>query len=212
MMCPLCKGSSSSLYHQDKSRSYYQCQSCTLVYVPREELVSAAEEKTRYDLHENSETDQSYINYLSGIRDVILPHITKSDHGLDFGSGRTTLLEKLFIEHGYQMKSYDLYFHDHPELLKDKYDYIIMSEVIEHLRAPEADLKNLTTMLKPGSSLFVKTKLLPEEKDKFGDWFYKRDKTHVQFFTAGSFQKFGEFFGLKFMGSYKEDLFHFRHY
>ena len=60
-----------------------------------------------------------------------------------------------------------------------------MIEVIEHLRVPAAELKKLKALLNPRGILFIKTKFLPE-KESFEDWFYKRDLTHVQFFSPAS--------------------------
>lgn len=208
MTCPLCRENSAGPFDQEK-RTYFQCHKCSLVFVPRNELISQDEEKSRYDSHNNAEDDAGYIAYLSGIRDEILPFIKSGSRGLDFGSGRTTLMEKLFREKGFELDSFDIYFRPREELLKNKYDFIIMSEVIEHLRMPFEDMIRIRSMLKPEGGLFVKTKLLPEEKSAFAGWYYKRDKTHVQFFTLHTFRKFEEILGLKFKKAVGEDLFLF---
>lgn len=210
MTCPLCQEKSSSLFDQEKHRSYFQCPNCSLVFVPRCELISEVDEKERYDSHQNSEDDAGYMAYLSGIRNEILPFIKDGSRGLDFGSGRTILLEKLFREVGIELDSYDIHFHPREEFLKKKYDFIIMSEVIEHLRMPLEEMTRIRSMLYPEGDLFIKTKLLPDEKSAFPGWYYKRDKTHVQFFTLFTFRKFEEILGLKFQKSVGEDLFLFR--
>lgn len=178
-MCPLC-GSSSELYHQDKQRSYQQCESCELVFVPRSELVTSEAEKSRYDAHE---TDNYYQTYLSTIAAAIMPHRKTHEHGLDFGCGKTTALGDIIGN----VESYDLFYRPDQSLLTKKYDFIILSEVIEHLRDPKQTMDELKKL---APKFFIKTKLLPE-KSKFADWFYKRDVTHIQFFNESSFNALG---------------------
>lgn len=178
-MCPLC-GSDSELYHQDKLRSYQQCKTCELVFVPRSELVTSDAEKTRYDSHE---IDNYYQTYLSTIAAAIMPYRRPHERGLDFGSGKTTSLGDIIGN----VDSYDLFFRPDESLLLNKYDFIIMSEVIEHLREPHETMLRLRKL---APKFFIKTKLLPE-KEKFADWFYKRDITHIQFFNEKSFNALG---------------------
>ncbi len=177
-MCPLCSGSAHS-YHQDKQRSYFECEKCGLVFVPREELIGSHAEKSRYDSHE---IDPGYQTYISTIAAAIMPHV-KGERGLDFGSGKTTILGDIIGN----VDSYDIFYRPDETLLNRNYDYIIMSEVIEHLRNPKETMEMLRKL---APKFFIKTKLLPE-KSKFENWFYKRDITHVQFFNPTSFDALG---------------------
>lgn len=188
MICPLCSSTSTQLFDQDKNRHYYICESCSLVSVPRDEHVSLGEEEQRYSSHENSEDDSGYISYLKGTRDQILPFLKSKALGLDFGCGKTELLSQLFLQEDFKVDSYDVFFHPHEDIWQKKYDFIILSEVIEHLREPLAIMKALSTILQPSGQMFIKTKFYPESSEKFKNWFYKRDKTHVQFFNARSME------------------------
>ena len=181
MTCPLCASHESTLYSADSFRSYFQCSSCNLVFVPRAELISEADEKKRYDSHENSSDDEGYRKYLGGILQQVLPFLSDKSTGLDYGSGRTELFASLFPS-SYRVESFDLYYFPRTELFQNTYDFITLIEVIEHLRNPASELTKLKALLRPGGMLFFRTKFLPD-KEKFKDWFYKRDVTHVQFFT-----------------------------
>jgi transcription initiation factor TFIIIB Brf1 subunit/transcription initiation factor TFIIB len=185
MTCPLCYSSQNELFDQDKLRHYYLCQNCGLVFVPRNELISESSEKSRYDAHENAENNRGYRAYLTQIANSIRPHLKSGDHGLDFGCGRTKLLAEILTPH--DIDSYDVYFHPDELLIQKKYDFIILSEVIEHLRDPAETMKKLRSL---SSTFFIKTKMCPD-KDKFSEWFYKRDHTHVQFFNDKSFDALG---------------------
>ena len=208
MNCPLCSQIGATLFDQDKQRSFYQCPHCTLVFVPRSGLVSLSAEKERYDAHENSSDSEGYLSYLSGIADSIHQHLHPKSRGLDFGSGKTTLMENILEGKGHDVLSYDVFFHPEVPYTESKYDFIILSEVIEHLRDPFQEMAKLTELLHKDGKIFIKTKLLPEKG--FNSWFYKRDITHVQFFSLDSFKYLAQSLHLHEAEVIGADLFLFR--
>jgi Methyltransferase domain len=209
MICPLCQRKETELYDQDKQRSFMQCLGCNLVFVPRHELISETKEFDRYRAHENAEENEGYHFYLAGIRNQIIPHLSPHSRGLDFGSGKTKLLEHLLRERGHDVLSYDVYFYPESPYKKDKYDFIVLSEVIEHLRNPLETMSELKLLLDTRGKMFIKTRLLPVKREEFKDWFYKRDITHVQFFSERSFEVLSKSLNIgkaKFLG---DDLYLF---
>lgn len=209
MSCPLCRSLKVEQFDQDKFRHYLRCSVCGLVYVPREEMISPEDEKKRYDSHQNSETDPGYRHYLKQIADSIRPYLNKNDQGLDFGCGRSKLMEEIFKDGGFQVSSFDLYYHPEKELLKKKYHFLILSEVIEHLRDPREVMMDLKNLLHPGGRIFIKTKCYPTERREFSQWFYKRDLTHVQFFNESSFEELGSLLKLESVRALGDDLYLF---
>jgi SAM-dependent methyltransferase len=210
MTCPSCTGSSFSPYSKDKNSSYFLCSNCSLVFVPRSEIVSLEKEKARYDAHQNDEKDQGYRNYLKNIVARITPHINGQSKGLDFGCGRTNLLGKLFQEQEIDVNSYDLFYYPDESIFYDEYDFIVMSEVIEHLREPGSELLRLRKCLRPQGKFFIKTRFRPAESSDFDQWFYKRDITHVQFYSHESFQVLGRELSLQGPVNLGDDLYLFR--
>lgn len=210
MNCPLCQHSSSTLFDQDKNRSYHNCDLCRLVFVPRTSLVTPSEEKKRYDSHQNLETDPGYRAYLHSIMNEMRPFLDERMKGLDFGCGRTRLLETILEEAGHEVDSFDLYYHPDENIWNSKYDFIVLSEVIEHLAGPREVMERLSGLLNPGGKMFVKTKECPEEVQEFKNWFYKRDITHVQFFNQTSFRVLSSIMGLRGPEKIGEDLFLFK--
>ncbi len=91
--------------------------------------------------------------------------------------------------------------------LEGKYDFIILSEVIEHLRDPREIMLGLKNMLKPQGKFFIKTKLRPGDKIEFSKWFYKRDSTHVQFFNQNSLRQLSNILGMQEARLIGDDLF-----
>jgi len=72
------------------------------------------------------------------------------------------------------------------KVFEKSYDFITTTEVIEHLHNPYEEILKLWKCLKPSGVLGIMTAFRPDE-DKFADWYYKRDATHVRFFTKDSF-------------------------
>ncbi|HXH75797.1 MAG TPA: class I SAM-dependent methyltransferase [Bacteriovoracaceae bacterium] len=183
MNCILCQSTGTHKWHEDKIRPYFKCETCSLIFVPRNFVLSAEKEKQRYDAHQNNNDDNNYREYLTKITLGILPYLEKGSRGLDFGCGSSTTLAALFEDHGFSVDSYDLYYFQKEELLQNKYDFIILSEVIEHLADPLETMQRLKSLLTADGQFFIKTKYYPAEKELFSNWFYKRDVTHVQFFS-----------------------------
>jgi SAM-dependent methyltransferase len=206
MICPLCFGAESEIFDQDKMRSYLKCSVCDLIFVPRDSLISSSAEKERYEAHENEE-NENYTNYLNKTVNAIKPHLQSAGTGLDFGCGHTKILERIFEENGFSVQSYDLFFHPDTNLLSHRYDFIILSEVIEHLRDPREIMLNLKRNLHPHGQFFIKTRLRPKSAVEFSKWFYKRDSTHIQFFNESSFNALTEILGMKSVEMVGEDLF-----
>jgi hypothetical protein len=183
MICILCSSESTLKCFEDKSRAYFCCQNCSLIFVPRDSLLDPLEEKKRYDNHQNSDQDPRYRDYLTKTIVEIVPFLGTGAKGLDFGCGSSHLMEKIFFERGYKVDSYDLYYHPNEEIWQRKYDFIVLSEVIEHLAKPKETMEQLRSLLSPGGQIFIKTKYYPESLASFGSWFYKNDPTHIQFFN-----------------------------
>lgn len=170
-------------------------------------MISKDKEKQRYDSHQNNENDPNYQNYLNQIVNEILPHIDLSENGLDFGCGRTDLMSQIFKAQNISVDSFDLYFFPNQTIWQKKYNFIILSEVIEHLREPIVEMNKIRDCLIEHGQIFIKTKLYPPEKVFFDKWFYKRDNTHIQFFNLASIKYLAKILRMNGPEVIGEDLF-----
>jgi hypothetical protein len=180
--CPLCRSDSVINYLSDPLRDYLQCQTCSLIFVPSTQFISAEKEKAEYDLHQNHPGDQGYRQFLSRMLNPIKEKLKPGDCGLDFGSGPGPTLSIMFEELGYPMKIYDHFYADDGYVLQQEYDFITATETIEHLYHPKTELERLWSILKPGGYLGIMTKLV-KDRETFSKWHYKNDLTHVCFFS-----------------------------
>lgn len=192
--CPLCDANEVAFYHRDKARDYLQCQRCDLVFVPAEFILSSTDEKTEYDKHQNTPDDEGYRTFLSRALSPILNRIKLGATGLDFGCGPGPTLSVMASESGYQVSNYDIYYANHPHLLDVKYDFITMTEVIEHVSKPMLVIERLSGCLKPGACLLIMTKRV-SSLDAFASWHYKNDPTHIRFYSERTFEWLAETMG-----------------
>lgn len=157
--------------------------------MPPEFHLSPTSEKAEYDLHQNSPDDEGYRRFLSRLFEPVHERIAPASHGLDFGSGPGPTLSIMFEEAGHRMAIYDPFYAPNEEALAVQYDFVTASEVVEHLRRPDADLARIWGCVRPGGLLGIMTKLALNTDaavDAFAGWHYKNDHTHVSFFSRAT--------------------------
>ncbi len=196
VFCRLCNGDQVNLQFSSSNREFYECAQCDLLFVNSSNFLTPDEEKKRYDYHENDPQNADYRTFLSKLKNALLPKLSVGMKGLDFGSGISDAMARLFAEEGYAMDLYDPFFG--PDLLKPNktYDFITCCEVAEHFKEPKKEIELINSLLNKTSWLGVMTTL---RDDYRGDssWWYLRDPTHVCFYTRRTFRWIGEHWGLK---------------
>lgn len=200
--CPLCQNTQGHFYHQDKRRPYFQCPSCDLVFVPHSFHLSSELEKAEYDKHENSLDDPGYLKFLSRTYLAVHERVAAQSNGLDFGCGPQPALAHAMTQLGHTMKVYDVFYHTNSEVLQTHYDFVTCTEVIEHLAKPFEVFEQLVGLLKPAGTLAIMTKLVLNP-DRFANWHYKNDPTHISFFSRKTFEFLADQFSLnlEFVGN-----------
>lgn len=185
-LCPLCACGAAEPFHRDRSRDYFRCPQCDLVFVPRTFHLAPEKQKARYDCHRQSLADPGYRAFLNRLFRPLEKKLSPGAQGLDFGCGRTRTLSVLFEAAGHACADYDLHYADDPAVLDRKYDFLACSETIEHFTRPREEFARLLRLLKPGGWLGIMTQLR-DEAPAFARWFYKDDATHVGFFSRKTF-------------------------
>ncbi len=185
-ICPLCLSNDTSFYSKDKKREYYICNRCKTIHVPSQFHLSTADEKIRYDKHTNSNQDKYYIEFLKRIVTPITSNVKPGSIGLDFGCGPGPILKDLFLVHNIGIEEYDLYYKDDKSLLNRDWNFIVTTEVIEHLSKPGNIIESLWNLIDVKGVLAIMSNLYTKSTD-FPSWYYKGDPTHICFFCKESF-------------------------
>ena len=194
--CPLCESKDHSQIHKDSLREYLSCSDCEFVFVPKSYHLSEANEKLRYDTHNNDPMDVRYRQFLSQLTEPLLKKIPDDSYGLDFGSGPGPTLSLMLQEKGHQLEIYDKFYSPNEHIFNQQFDFITATEVIEHLRDPKFELRRLASILKIGGYLSLMTHLLTQEID-FSNWYYKNDPSHIGFFNQKSLNYVAEELGFE---------------
>jgi hypothetical protein len=186
-ICPFCFSDKVNLFAHAENRDYLHCKICDLVFVPKEFFISKKDEKAKYDNHQNTPENQGYQDFLNKLIVPLCSFLPKQAKGLDFGSGPGPTLSVMMEKLGFEMEIYDYFYHNNHKVFEKKYDFITTTEVIEHLHNPQDEILKLWGCLKEGGVLGIMTAFRPDDK-AFLTWYYKRDLTHVRFFTKVSFE------------------------
>jgi len=186
-VCPLCCYGDAIAYHQDKTRLYLNCRVCDLVFVPPAQHLSAVDEKACYDLHNNQADDPGYRRFLDRLFSPMCERLTPGASGLDIGCGPGPTLSGMFEDMGHAVALYDPFYAPDTSVLSARYDFITLSEVIEHMATPGSDMDNLWSCLKPGGWLGIMTKRV-HDLEAFRGWHYITDPTHISYFSEETFR------------------------
>lgn len=207
MKCLLCQTISTQNFTVEKKpvHSYFHCPHCDLIFMDPLERPLPDEEKARYDLHENEETT-GYRNFFAPLLQdienysVVLGKPRTQVQILDYGSGPTGFLGKLLKERSFQVANFDIFYSPTPESLETSYDVITSTEVWEHFHDPFKEITMLTGILKTFGILVVMTSAHPGP-GPFHDWHYRRDFTHVTFFSEKTMKWIADHFGYELIKS-----------
>ncbi|MGZ3723041.1 MAG: class I SAM-dependent methyltransferase [Bdellovibrionales bacterium] len=194
--CPLCSSPKPSPLAF--SADYFRCGVCDLHFLHPGKRLDPASERARYESHNNDVDDPHYRKFLEPLFHSMRDKISPGGHGLDFGAGPGPALAQMFARHGFPTEVYDPIFWPDRAKLETAYDFVVSSEVVEHLFSPAAEFARLFALLKPGAYLGLMT-LLVEPGVDFANWFYRRDPTHVVFYSRQTMTWIAAHFGFSEM-------------
>lgn len=175
-------------------RSYWRCQTCEATFLDPSQRLSTAAERARYQLHRNDVEDPGYRRFLARIADPLRRRLQPGSQGLDYGCGPGPALASMLREAGHRVRLYDPLFHPDRAALGEQYDFIACTETIEHFHRPAEEFANLDRMLRPGGWLALMT-CFQTDDDRFADWHYRRDPTHVVFYREATLRVLAHRFG-----------------
>lgn len=198
LVCKVCHHQLTSIKDMKKALIYYRCSSCGFVALDDKFKVDKIEEKKKYDQHNNSLENEGYVQMFADFIEVAIePYKKDIKTVLEFGSGPQPVLATLLERRGFEVDIYDLYYAPQKVYEGKAYDLITSTEVFEHLSKPLEVLALLVQHLQPHGYLALMTKFPPKDDTEFLAWWYRRDPTHISFFTPKSFEIMAKKVGLR---------------
>jgi len=205
--CKVCNAKTTTIEDIKNKLVYYRCRECGFLYLDDSHRVDAKEEKRKYDQHNNSLENEGYVQMFEDFIELaITPYLKNIKKVLDFGSGPEPVFSKLLERRGVEVEIYDLYYSPQKVYEGNRYDLITSTEVFEHLSRPLETLEFLVAHLNSNGYIVLMTKFPPKEDKAFLDWWYRRDPTHISFFTPKSFEVMAEKVGLKVLKTINENI------
>ncbi len=175
---------------------YFQCPNCDLIFIDDDFILNQKQEKERYSIHNNSLDNLGYVKMLNNfIVEAVAPFTNKLDSGLEFGCGPGPVLSQLLSSMGIKMDIYDPYFFNDKSFESKKYDLITSTEVLEHVRNPKEVLDVLVSILNKNGILSIMT--LFHDNCDFKTWWYRRDSTHICFYSSKTCYWIEKIFSIK---------------
>ncbi len=176
---------------------YDYCPHCLFTQKQSQFHLNTADEKDQYDRHQNSFDNAGYVAMLQTFLDQsVLPHKSQGN-ALDFGSGPGPVLFELLKHNGFKAFHFDLFYHNDLNVWDRHYAVITSTEVFEHLADPNHVFSQLYHHLEPGGILAIMTLFRPEKSEAFNTWWYRRDPTHISFYTEKALRYFADNHGFK---------------
>ena len=206
-LCKLCLLPTRCINDIKKDLAYYRCSSCGFVSLDDRYIVTEVEEKKKYDQHNNSLENEGYVKMFEDFIELtVVPYLSTLNRALDFGSGPEPVLSVLLERRGLEVDIYDLYYAPQKVYEGKKYDLITSTEVFEHLAKPLDILKLLVERLNDSGYIALMTKFPPKDDQEFLNWWYRRDPTHISFFTPQSFEIMAKKVGLKVLKTINDNI------
>ncbi len=205
--CKVCKERTCLIEDEKKNLIYYRCLFCGFVSLDDKCMVNKVEEKRKYDEHNNSLENEGYVQMFEDFIELsIVPYKKNIQTVLDFGSGPEPVFSKLLERRGFEVDIYDLYYASKKVYESKKYDLITSTEVFEHLQKPLEVLALLVQHTNENGYIVLMTKFPPSDDKKFLAWWYRRDPTHISFFTPKSFEIMAGEVGLKVLKTINKNI------
>ncbi|EEG76984.1 class I SAM-dependent methyltransferase [Dethiobacter alkaliphilus] len=196
--CLLCETKS---IHQIEAAApgYYHCRECDLIFLAPKFRLDAEQEKEHYETHNNTLDNPGYVQMFEKfISNAVLPYVYPNGRALDFGCGPGQVLQVLLERRGFRTDVYDPYYA--PQEPQGPYRLVTSTEALEHVYEPGKVWQKLLLLLEAGGTLAVMTNF-HQGPEAFVNWWYRRDPTHVTFFSEDTFAWLAKQQGLKILYS-----------
>lgn len=211
LKCKICGADTRIIKDNQFHIDYYKCLDCDFIFMDDEKRVSFDDEREVYDRHENSIECDGYVSMFMNFLDNAVTPYKKEGLALDFGSGPEPVLMQLINrDYNFEMENYDLHYQPKKVFLGKKYDLVVSTEVVEHLPDPIKVFKMVYDILDKDGIFAFMTVLHENDDEKFTKWWYRRDTTHISFYSKQTLETIARNIGFSFIYSDDNRMFTFK--
>ena len=186
MKCIVCHSGATQVLGVYDNKTYWKCIYCGAKFLDKIHYLCAQDEKCHYLKHDNRIEDPAYCQFLSKLSEPLKQKLKPRDKGLDFGCGPGPALADMLQNAGFSVDLYDPFFHPNDAVFSKSYDFITCTETVEHFFDPFTEFNRFDKMLKEGGMLGIMT-CFSTFDEAFEGWHYRRDPTHVVFYSKKTF-------------------------
>lgn len=198
MNCKICKNDTKMIQDKAQQKAYNICKNCQAIMLQDNFLVTNDREKAQYENHNNTFQSKGYVKMFEDFLDFFWNDLDENKiNALDFGSGPGPVLSQILEKKGLQVDIYDKFYQPKKVFTNKQYDLITSTEVFEHLQNPFATLSLLKKHLKKDGMIAIMTLFHDNNEENFLKWWYRRDPTHILFYTPKTFEVLARMCGLK---------------
>ncbi len=199
--CLICGSATTNIIDSQIRVTHSHCDNCGFIYKNKEFHLSIDVEHQNYKMHNNSFESEGYVQIFVNLVNEYIKPMNIEGKILEFGSGPGPVLKELLIREGYDVFDFDPFFNINVDYLKYKYQLITSTEVVEHFVDPSKEFKHLSGLLQKDGYLLLMTRLRTMDTEEFLNWWYRRDLTHISFYTLETFKEIGKRNGLKIVNT-----------
>lgn len=195
--CLICDSDTHTITDTQIKSTYHVCEGCGFIFKDESFRISYEEEKTVYLRHDNNMENEGYVNMFNVfIRDFI-EELPITGNTLDFGCGPGPVLYQIMKNQGYKAHKYDPFYQKDESIFTKTFQLITSTEAVEHFFDPLKEFKTLSSLLDKRGYLVIMTQLREMNETDFLKWWYRRDQTHVAFYSLKTFDYIASLYQLK---------------
>ncbi|WP_245391421.1 class I SAM-dependent methyltransferase [Sulfurospirillum barnesii] len=196
MICKICDSHMRSIEDRALKKVFYICPHCDAIWLDPHYQLCLEKEHALYDNHNNSLENEGYVTMFENFLNFFWDELTCKKESLDFGSGPSPVLSYLLQRREVNVDCYDKFYQPQKCYEGKEYDFITSTEVFEHLDNPLETLSLLSQHLKPNGIIALMTLFHSNDEAHFLQWWYRRDPTHILFYTPKTMELLAKKCGL----------------
>ncbi|MEA1918541.1 MAG: class I SAM-dependent methyltransferase [Campylobacterota bacterium] len=198
MLCKICNQPTQHYFDTQMQWDFYHCKACEFFFKDPKHYLEDDQEIRVYQNHNNSFESPGYVEMFESFMDATFkPYIKEIKTVLEFGCGPGPVLATLLEQQGLHVSKYDKFFFPEKVYESQRYDLISSTEVLEHIDTPNAIMQFFHQHLQPKGYLAIMTQFHSNNEKEFLQWWYRKDPTHICFFTPHTFEVLAQKHGFK---------------